>query len=149
MKCSSTGSRVASRCETRAPEPEAGFTLIEILVAFAIAALVLGVLYRVYSGGLQSSVASQRYSEAVLVAESTLEELSTGRPTDAGGDAVGIYERSWSVADRPDLLPAVSTLQAMPYEVTVTIAWRQGIHQREVSLSVLRLAAATLGGEPR
>jgi general secretion pathway protein I len=141
MMCSSTGSRAACRYGRRDPEPEAGFTLIEILVSFAIAALVLGALYRVYSTGLQATVAGQRYSNAVLIAQSTLDELSAIRPA-AADDTVGVYHRSWNVVNRPDLWPAGSQLQAMPYEVTVTIAWREGTHQREISLSVLRLAAS-------
>lgn len=142
MTCSSTGSRAACRYGPRNPESEAGFTLIEILVAFAIAALVLGALYRVYSTGLQASLAGQRYSNAVLLAQSTLDQLSVIRPG-AADDTVGVYHRSWSIVNHPELLPAASQLQAMPYEITVTIAWREGIHQREVSLSALRLAAVT------
>jgi general secretion pathway protein I len=142
MTCSSTGSPGACRSGTHAPEPEAGFTLIEILVSFAIAALVLGALYRVYSTGLQAALAGQRYSDAVLAAQSTLDELSAIRP-DAADDTVGIYHRSWEIVNRPDLLPPGSPLKAMPYEVTVTVDWREGSHLREISLSVLRLAAAT------
>jgi len=140
MTCSSTGSRAACRYGRRDPEREAGFTLIEILVSFAIAALVLGVLYRVYSTGLQATLAGQRYSNAVLLAQSTLEELSAVRP-DATDDTVGLYHRSWDIVNRPDLMPAGSQMQAAPYEITVTIAWREGAHQREISLSTLRLGA--------
>jgi general secretion pathway protein I len=142
MTCSSTGSRAAFRSGAPNPEPDAGFTLIEILVSFAIAALVLGALYRVFSSGLQASVAGERYSEAVLLAQSTLDEVSAIRPA-AADDTIGVYHRNWSVADRPDLLPANTQLPAMPYEVTVTVAWREGGHEREVSLSTLRLAAVT------
>jgi general secretion pathway protein I len=141
MTCSSTGSRAACRSGRRGPEPQAGFTLIEILVSFAIAALVLGELYRLYSTGLQATLAGQRYSNAVLVAQSTLDELSAIRPP-AADDTIGVYHRSWNLVNRPDLLPAGATLQAMPYEVTVTVGWREGSHQREISLSALRLAAA-------
>jgi general secretion pathway protein I len=142
MMCSSTGSRAACRSERRGPEPEAGFTLIEILVSFAVAALVLGALYRVFSGGLQASVAGERYSNAVLLAQSTLDEVSAIRPA-AADDTIGIYHRDWKVVNRPDLLPANTQLQAMPYQVTVTVGWREGAHQREVSLSTLRLTAVT------
>lgn len=142
MICLLTGSRAACRSRRRDLELEAGFTLIEILVSFAVAALVLGALYRVYSTGLQAAVAGQRYSYAVLIAQSTLDELSAIHPA-AANDTVGGYHRSWKVVNRPDLVPASSQLQAIPYEVTVTVAWREGIHQREISLSVLRLAATT------
>lgn len=141
MTCSSTGSPAACRSTPRNPEPEAGFTLIELLVSFAIAALVLGALYRVYSTGLNATLSGQHYSDAVLIAQSTLDELSATRPGSTD-DTVGIYHRSWNIVNRPDLLPAGSQVQAMPYEIDVTVAWQTGSHQREVSLSVLRLAAS-------
>lgn len=135
-----TGSPARSRCDPRGRRPEAGFTLIEVLVSFAVAALVLGALYRVYSGGLQASLAGRRYSGAVLLAQSALDQtLAIAVP---GDDTVGIYHRSWAVESRADLLPSGAPPQAAPYDITVTVSWNEGVHRREVSLSTLRLAAA-------
>lgn len=141
MTCWSTGSPARSRYDPRGRSREAGFTLIEVLVSFAVAALVLGVLYRVYSGGLQASLAGRRYSDAVLLAQSALDE--TAAIPAPGDDTVGIYRRRWTVESRADLLPSGTKLQATPYDVTVTVSWNEGTHRREVSLSALRLAPAT------
>src|SRR5258707_11895102 len=53
----------------------AGFTLIEILVAFTVATLLLGALYQLFSAGLRSSASAQHYADAVLLAESGLDAL--------------------------------------------------------------------------
>src|SRR5258707_8716331 len=53
----------------------AGFTLIEILVAFTVATLLLGALYQLFSAGLRSSASAEHYADAVLLAESGLDAL--------------------------------------------------------------------------
>jgi general secretion pathway protein I len=140
MTYSLIGSPVRSRSTPCDPEQQAGFTLIEVLVSFAVAALVLGALYRVYSSGLQAELTGQRYSDAVVLAQSALDQ-NFAIPAQ-GGDTVGLYHRSWTLEDRRDLLPAGAQLQVMPYEVSVTVSWIEGAHRREISLSALRLAPA-------
>src|SRR5713101_6920446 len=70
----------------------AGFTLIEILVAFTVATLLLGALYQVFSAGLRSSASAEHYADAVLLAESGLDALV--------GTAVALYEIEVRVAWR-------------------------------------------------
>lgn len=124
---------------------EAGFTLIEVLVAFAIAALMLVVLYRITSTGLRSASAATRYSGAVLVAESTLEVFSAAdllAETEMHGRIDG-YSRDVRVWVRHDLLPDNGPLpRVLPYEIDVTVSWRDGIQSRSVALSSLRLGPA-------
>ena len=47
-----------------------GFSLLEVLVAFVILALVATALFRLFSGALQNASAAEEWSRAVLVAES-------------------------------------------------------------------------------
>ena len=47
-----------------------GFSLLEVLVAFVILALVATALFRLFSGALANASAAEEYSRAVLVAES-------------------------------------------------------------------------------
>ena len=122
------------------PGRERGFTLIEILVAFTIAALLLGVIYEIFSGGLRAAEVGRRTTEALLIAESSLETI-TGVAVAPGQttDEVGSYERMTDVRERPDLLPPTAQISVMPYEIVVRVAWRDGVRPRSVQLSTLWL----------
>jgi general secretion pathway protein I len=121
----------------------AGFTLVEILVAFAVAVLLLGMLYRVFSTGLQSGSVAEDYSRAVLIAESGLEALGALEalaPGESNDQVENRFERHVRVRLRPDLAPAEDYPDLVLYEVEVTVTWRAGRHPRSVSLSTVRLA---------
>src|SRR6185437_15781126 len=70
----------------RQRDSEAGFTLIETLVAFAIVALLLLPLLRSFSTGLASTSRADAVDGATLVAQSTIESLTpdaeAARPVD-------------------------------------------------------------------
>lgn len=126
--------------DRHAPERERGFTLIEILVAFTVAALLLAAIYEIFSGGLRAANFSRHTSEALLIAQSSLDTI-TGVAVQPGEttDSVDGYERTTDVRMRPDLLPANAQISVMPYEILVRISWRDGVRPRSVSLSTLWL----------
>jgi general secretion pathway protein I len=64
----------------------AGFTLIEVLVAFVIAALALGVLYEGAGDGLRAGQRAGRVVEALSLARSHIAALGAG-PLVAGEQA--------------------------------------------------------------
>ena len=57
-----------------------GFSLLEVLVAFVILALVVTALFRLFSGALVNASAADDYTHAVLVAESVLAEAAATVP---------------------------------------------------------------------
>jgi general secretion pathway protein I len=57
-----------------------GFSLLEVLVAFVILALVGTALFRLFSGSLANVAAAGDYSRAVLVAESALATAAATQP---------------------------------------------------------------------
>jgi general secretion pathway protein I len=57
-----------------------GFSLLEVLVAFVILALVATALFKLFSGALNNASAADDYSRAVLVAESVLAEAASTQP---------------------------------------------------------------------
>src|SRR5512132_2591046 len=59
---------------------QAGFSLLEVLVAFVILALVGTALFRLFSGALANASAADDASRAVLVAESVLAEAASTQP---------------------------------------------------------------------
>lgn len=122
---------------------QSGFTLIEILVAFTVATLLLGALYQIFSTGLRSASLAGDYSNAVLLAESTLEGFGVEEALVAGESHDRVdrrYQRHVAIRPRPDLLSQGLARSAVtPYEVEVSITWQSGRRPRSVSLSTIRL----------
>ncbi|HUZ75082.1 MAG TPA: type II secretion system protein [Stellaceae bacterium] len=121
-----------------------GFTLVEVLVAFAIAAVLLVALLRSFSGGVAGSARAGAYAEATTLAESTLETLGTSvklsdgmnAATDDGPYRIAVTARLYTPPDRTE--PA--QLYVVPYEVAVTVTWREGQRAQSITLRTLRLA---------
>jgi general secretion pathway protein I len=126
----------------------AGFTLLEVLIAFAIVALSLAALFKAAGFGFDAVHRSGRYEEALSRAKSHL--AAVGKDVDqlAGtreGDDGGGYR--WELDVRPfqGATPAANGQQAavaMLYAVRVTISWHEGRGTDEVSLRSERLGQA-------
>ncbi len=121
----------------------AGYTLIEVLVAFVILSLALTVLLRIFSGGLRSVSLSSQYAHAILVAEAQLASADTpaalvpGTTTGTDGEAFHWTRR---VSDyRPGPAREAGAALVSAYQVEVDVEWRQAGKTRTVSLSGLRL----------
>lgn len=134
--------RSAGSCRGRARSP--GFTLIEVLVAFSILAISLGVLFQIFASGLRGTRLAEEYSHAVLLAESELERLRVEGP-----DAVAAveepraddrYQRTINVEALSDAnLPDRPATTLRPYRVTVEVSWGEGEHRRSVPLTTVML----------
>ena len=116
-----------------------GFSLLEILVAFVVLALVLGGVLRVFSGGLSSLDLHAGYVRAAKLAEAQLVGVGPLEPPVAG-DAEGEWEGfRWHTRITPTLLgmeelPVAGDL----FEVDVAVTWMQGGRDRHLTLSSLR-----------
>ena len=131
----STGSPAASRSRA-----EPGFTLIEVLVAFAIAALLLVALLRGLALGLDAGERSELYTRATLLAESTLDAVGVVAPL-AEGDGAELADGPFRVRAAVEHYdtPGATAQYLVLYRVTVTVDWREGRHPRSVTLTTLRL----------
>ena len=126
-----------------------GFTLLEVLVAFVIAALALGALTQGAAGGLQSARVSGHYQEALSRAQSRLAILETApTPGEQRGDDGGGF--NWQVnvapiatAGRPrEGIDPPRPGRAMLLAVTVRVSWRMDGGERAVMLATERLGPA-------
>lgn len=123
-----------------------GFTLLETLVALAVLAVALGVIYQIFGTSLRNMQYSRDYSYAQMLAESKLSELSKGVPVKAGtwgGDFNNKYSWVMDVAQ----LPAVSEEEGDAvdkYRVDFVVSWSTGNNQRTISLQTYRLAVEGL-----
>jgi general secretion pathway protein I len=129
--------------ERRTPLRSRGFSLLEVLVAFAILALSLGTLLLVFSTGLRNTALAGDYTQAVSLAESKLAEVAAQRPLapeEAEGTADERFRWRLSVTARPPpegLSEPVDGLRA--YQLKITVSWGEGPRERRVSLRTLRL----------
>ncbi len=101
-----------------------GFTLIEVVVAFAILALSLGALYESFGGALRRSATASKRELAALRAESLLAEYRGSRglaPGRSGTDPDTGFE--WRVTSKP--YPAELTERSawVAEAVTVEVSW--------------------------
>lgn len=134
----------------RSRRSAAGFTLIEVLVAFMILTLSLTVLFRIFSGGLGNVTASADYTRAVQIAKSRLAAAGVSDPLFPEvihGDAEQFH---WQRAveqyvPREESSGLQGSLSA--YRVTVDVTWTRDGREKQVTLSSLRLKkTAVIGG---
>ena len=130
-----------------------GFTLREIVVALAIAALALVGLFRAGTGGLFAVDTAARAEEAVQRAQSHLAAVGRNAALTEGeftGDDGGGYR--WTLRVRPVArrqVPGqdgISSATATLFDVEVGIAWPGRAGERSVTLRTLRLGTAASGG---
>jgi general secretion pathway protein I len=129
-----------------AARADPGFTLIEVLVAFAIMAIALGTLFAVFGSGLRRGGQIEAERNALAVAQSVLADIGGEIPLADGkaeGEAPGGMR--WRVDIQPYAVEAGQTQQSAPalpvraHEVAVAVSWGGGAGQ-VVTLRTLRLA---------
>ncbi len=120
-----------------------GFSLLEVLVAFTILAMLLAALFQVFSAGLRAARAGESYTRATVIAQSRLAALGTEQPLREGvfsgttDDAYG-----WRVTVSPyldDQLPETDRV-LLPVTVKIEVFWEDGGTPRTLSLTSMLLA---------
>jgi general secretion pathway protein I len=122
-----------------------GFSLLEVLVAFAILALSLGVLLQIFSRAMNTTAISATYSRAVALAEAKLNAVGADIPLEEGvhsGDPEDgmdwiVYIEPYNTGDTFDF-----ELPLQPYRITAVASWPSIAGARRVTLRSLRLGEA-------
>lgn len=120
--------------------------MLEVLVAFTILALSLGVVLQAFSTGLRSEALAQDYSRATLLAESRLAAIGMSEPLQEGERSGQLDERfHWRATVQPiqSVEGEEETATGPPlrlYQVTMEVSWNELYRQRSVALTTWRLA---------
>lgn len=122
---------------------QGGFTLIEVVVAFAILSLLIGVLYQTFAQTMLGADRAQKRQAALELAESVL--ASWGKQDEgragvtAGSDGAGMR---WTVETTPYAEPGRQAPWSVPaFDVHVSVAWGSSEAER-VELRSLELGRA-------
>ena len=99
---------------------QGGFTLLEILVAFTILAMSLGVLMQIFSRGVNGAILSDHYARASTLAESKLASVGVEEALKEG-ISNGKFDNdfTWTLDVRPYQDP---NLEALPGSVAPIMA---------------------------
>lgn len=81
-----------------------GFSLLEILIAFSILAISLGILLKIFSAGINTAVVAEDYTVAVQIAESLMAKTGLESPLQEGEDSGTENDKyEWQVMVTPYL----------------------------------------------
>ncbi len=118
------------------PTSNAGFSLLEVIVAFAIAAGSMAVILQAYAHSAKNIRIGSDYVDGVTVAESILAEAVVNESLESGIES---NKFSWRVNRTPYLHNAAEPRPDTPMEATVTVAWGETAKRRQVSITTVYL----------
>ena len=130
--------------QPRSAKHEAGFTLIEVVVAFVMLALVLATSFQIFSTGMQRAGDLEDYSRALVIAQSQLARSSIGETFEEGVTSGETEDRRfrWSLsiaAFDQGTDPAKRVLASYhSVRIAVRVAWQSAAdRERHLDLSTL------------
>ena len=120
---------------------QAGFTLVEVLVAFAILSMTIVVAVQAFAQGLRLLKLSGDHQQAALLADQKTREVTQPKEgKDDGTEGIFTWERTIKEVPAPELVPSGQVPKWHVYEITTLVAW--GETKRTVGVTTLRTVSA-------
>jgi len=144
---------------TRVPEQgrpgggaQGGFTLLEVLIAFAILSIAVVAVIQGFAQGLRLLKVAGDHQQAVLLADQKIREMVTvveGR--DQGKEGNFDWERIVTVVPAPDLTRTQATAKWHVYQIDVKVSWgdKRGVEIVSLRTATDTPASGTTTGPPR
>jgi len=123
-----------------AKQKQAGFTLLESLVALSVLAISLGVIYQIFGTSLRNMRYAKEYSHAQMYAESKLSEVGKGIPVKEG-NYEGRFDQkySWTLSVKP--ISGVSENDVIAkFRIYFIVLWDSSRGQRSIEITTHRLS---------
>jgi len=117
----------------------AGFTLLEVLVAFAILSLAVVAAIQGFAGGLRLLRLAGEHQQAILLADQKIREV-VQPAEERKEDVEGAYkwERTITIVPTPELSRTPAAEMWHVYLITVKVSWGD---KRSLELATLRSSA--------
>jgi len=113
-----------------------GFSLLEMLVAFSIMALSLGMLYKVSGNNIRLVVMAARQDQASALAESLLNAIDV--VPEAGLQQAGeSASYQWAIRSAPYAGGATELQAAKLQQIWISITWNENDVRRRIDLTTL------------
>ena len=127
---------------------QAGFTLLEVLVALAILSLAVVASIQAFAQGLRLLKLSGDHQQAMLLADEKAREIVTpSEGREEGTEGSFRWERTTKILEAPDLAPAGALPRWRVYEIDVRVTWDTR-HQVEVRTLRMTPIAAEVPATP-
>jgi general secretion pathway protein I len=123
----------------RRRQGEAGFTLLEVLIAFAILSVAVVAVIQGFAQSLRLLKLAGDHQQAVLLADQKTRELVV--PTEGheqGKEGLFDWERTVTLVPAPDLTRTPATSKWHVYRIDVKVSWGE---KRAIEIVSLRTAA--------
>jgi general secretion pathway protein I len=136
----------AARCPGRGRRAhrQGGFTLIEVMAAFAIFAVLFGIMLQILSTSISNTRRSGDYTEAALLAQSRLDMVGIESLPQPGRFSGEFNERyRWDMIIEPYFIEddrglSFDELPIDLYYVALTVFWGDGAGERSATFETLR-----------
>lgn len=138
--------------------PNRGFTLLEVMLAFVLLAMLMGLAIAAMSNGLRQVRRAQDETKAALYAQSLFDAIGVLAPIVPGQTAgtfeAGRYRYRLDIRATPDPAPVTvvpaTTTHAVPmtilYRIVLQVEWGDGGAGQRLQLSSLRSRSAPIAG---
>jgi len=121
---------------------DAGFTLLEVVVALAILSLAVVAAIQGFAQGLRLLKLAGDHQRAMLLAdEKAREVLEPDEGREQGTEGNFRWERQTTVVAAPDLVPTVGVPRWRVYQIDVKVSWDD---RRQVEVNMLRTMPLTV-----
>ena len=128
-----------------------GFTLIEIVVAFAILSIGLGIAMQIAGGAMRNASQAATRTDAALYAQSLLDTVGVGERLEEGTSNGEFGEKfRWTLRAEPyeiesetPIEPGMAPVQL--YRLELVVSWDVGDKEQQASFVTLRALTPDTG----